>query len=557
MHEIPMLADLLALAVIAVVAAVVLSKIKLPVVAGLLAAGALAGPYGLKLVQESENLELFAEIGVVLLLFTIGLEFSSDRVARVGKSAALTGVLQIVATMGVVILIALAFEQTIQRAIFFGMAFALSSTAIVLRSLQDRGEVEAPHGRLVLGTQIMQDLAIVPMILAVPLLAGMNGAAVGGQLLIILGKAFVLVAGTWFAARYFIPKLLKIVDATRSREIFTLTILCLGLGVAWISLKAGMSLALGAFLAGIMLADSDFAHRAMSEVLPMRDVLTSFFFIVIGMLFDWRVLAGSPAAVLGLFFALLIGKSIIAALGVLLLKFPARVAFLTGLGLAQFGEFGYLLLRAGLAEGLIDSQEKQVVLCAGLLSMFVTPVIIMLAPHISAGEALLKPLERKLGVRGIDEPEECHECIENHIVIAGFGPAGRMLAGALEHSNIPYIVLELNSKTVSEYREKGEPIYYADITSAEALRHAQIENALALVILINDAEAVRRAISIAKRFNPDLNILVRSRYILNVPVLERIGATKVIVEEMEGANKMLAEVFGMLGKEPEAAGVYH
>lgn len=551
-----MLADLLVLAVIAVVAAVVLGKIKLPVVAGLLAAGAFAGPYGLRLVQESENLELFAEIGVVLLLFTIGMEFSADRVARVGKSAALTGVLQIVATMGVVILIALAFEQTIQRAIFFGMAFALSSTAIVLRSLQDRGEIEAPHGRLVLGTLIMQDLAIVPMILAVPLLAGMNGAVVGGQLLLILGKAFVLIAGTWLAARYIIPKILKAVDATRSREVFTLTILCLGLGVAWISLKAGMSLALGAFLAGIMLADSDFAHRAMSEVLPMRDVLTSFFFIVIGMLFDWRVLVAEPAAVLGLFFALLIGKSIIAALGVLLLKFPARVALLTGLGLAQFGEFGYLLLRAGIAEGLIERGEMQIVLCAGLLSMFVTPVIIMLAPHISAGEALLKPLERKLGVRGMDEPESCHECIENHIVIAGFGPAGRMLAGALALSSVPYIVLELNSKTVSDYREKGEPIYYADITSSEALKHAQIENALALVILINDAEAVRRAISIAKRFNPDLNVLVRSRYILNVPVLERIGATKVIVEEMEGANKMLEEVFGMIGKEPEATGVY-
>jgi CPA2 family monovalent cation:H+ antiporter-2 len=349
-------------------------------------------------------------------------------------------------------------------------------------------------------------------------------------------------------ARFVIPRVMLAIDATNSRELFLMAVLVIGVGMAWATMKIGLSPALGAFLAGIVLADTDFQQRALAEVLPLRDVFTAFFFIIMGMLFDWRYVFSHPGAVLGLFALILIGKWLIAAWSVQLMRFPARVALLAGLGLAQFGEFGYVLLQTGSDNGLINGGEKALILCAGLLSMFATPSLIKLAPHITAGERLLKPLERLLGVRGIEHCDEDDTQLSGHVIIAGFGPGGRMLAQSLATSGVPYIVFELNAETVRRERTQGEPVYYADISSAEALHHARAGEARAIVLLINDHQAVLRALDTVRSHAPRAVAVVRCRYAAERPQLEARGAALVVVEELEASFEVVSELYDILGK---------
>lgn len=548
-QEIVLLPELLALSVGAIVAVLVLRRLRLPVIAGMLVAGALVGPAGFHFVSSGDHLAAFAEIGVALLLFTIGLEFNRERLANTGTRALVAGVEQIVLTLAAAAGIALAVGMTFTQAVYVGMVVSLSSTAIVLRALTDRAELDAPHGRLVLATLIVQDLAIVPMLILVPILAGGAGNPWATLGMVAL-KAGALIGIAILAARYLIPWLMKEISAVASRDVFLLTVLTLGLGLSWLTMAAGLSPALGAFIAGIMLADSEYAHHTLSEVLPVRDLFFSFFFITMGMLFDWRFLVSHPLPVLGILALLLVGKGLIAALSVLLLRFPARIAILFGLGLAQFGEFGYLLLKSGkvpfVTSPLLESTAGDILLCAGLLSMFLTPLILMLAPHISAGEALLRPLERLLRVRGIDEPESVHASLSAHVVIGGFGPAGRLLAGELKARGTPYIVLEMNSETVRRMREEGEPVYYGDVTSREALEHAGLGDAAAVVLSFHDRRAVERAITIIRQIAPRVAIIVRVPFASLIAPLKQLGATAVVAGEiaagMAVAQSVLTEL---------------
>ncbi len=543
----PLARDLLLLAIAAIGIALLLNRLRLPAIAGLLVAGALVGPHGLGLVSHSRDLESFAEVGVVMLLFTIGLEFSLKRLARIGRTAAFSGLVQVGATIIVVTLGALALGQPLNQAIFFGMVFALSSTAIVLRSLEERNELDAPHGRLILGTLITQDLAIVPMILLLPMLAAGAAEDLAPQLAIVAAKAIVLGGGALLFARYILPRIMRFVDAARSRELFLLTIAALCAGMAWLSLGAGLSLALGAFLAGIMLADSEFAHRAVTELLPLRDVMISFFFMALGMQFDWRVLFSAPGQVLLLLALLLLGKGLIASLGVMLLRLPARVALLFGFGLAQFGEFGYLLLKAGgqTVPPLVTPAELPALYCAGILSMFATPLILRLTPHIAAGERLFKPLERLLGAQSL-AGQAPHSGLSGHVILAGYGPVGRSVAQTLQAQGIPYIVYELNSETVRQAQARGEPVYYADITSRQALLAAHVEQAQALVLAIHDTPAIARAIAAARPLNPALAVIARTRYAADVAALAQLGATVTVADERESAAALAREVRALM-----------
>ncbi|MCB1186858.1 cation:proton antiporter [bacterium] len=552
--ESALLIDVMVLAVAAIIAALLLGKLKLPVVSGFLLAGAVAGPHGLGLVRSSDDLNMLGEIGVALLLFTIGLEFSRERIKAAGPLALLAGVAQIGLTIGIAFIGGMAFGLTSQQALFLGMVLSLSSTAIVLRSLKDRNELEAPHGRLILGTLIMQDLAIVPMIIAVPLLRG-DGGSLATELGSVALKATLILALTWLSARYVVNWVLEQISALRSRDIFLLTVLTLSLGLAGITAKAGLSPALGAFMAGIMLSNSDYAHRTLSEVIPLRDVFFSLFFVLIGMLFDMGVLFRQPLLVFGLLGVLLLGKGIVATLGGMFLRFPARIAIMFGFGLAQFGEFGYILLMAGQAEGGILRDNlaglADALLCAGLVSMFLTPLILQSAPHFSAGQRLLRPLERLLRARGMDEADEEHGSMSGHVIIAGMGPSGRMLVEALRAAGQPYLVLELNSRTVQEQRQQGEPVYYGDATAREVLEHAGIERASALALMFNDDGILRRAISLVREMRADIPVVVRTPLASQVQPLSELGATRVVAGEL-AAGEALTEAVLELLDDPQA-----
>ncbi len=544
MGHVPLIDELAIIAAIAVAVTVVLSHFRLPTVAGLLLAGALVGPYGLHLTHSAKSIEVLAEIGVVLLLFTIGLEFSLARLKNIFRQVALGGVLQVGLTTLAGVGVASAFGLPIGVGVFYGFVFALSSTAIVLRALTERGELDAPHGRFIVGTLIFQDLCVVPMVLIVPFLAPSAGAerSVALEIGVAIGKAIGVVVATIVVARLIVPRVLARVDRSKSREVFLLAILGLCIGTAWLTSLAGLSLALGAFLGGMVVADTEYGHRAMGDVLPLRDAFVSVFFVSLGMLFDIRVVAAQPLLVAAMLGGFVVAKGLLATVAAAAMRFPRRVAWLAGVGLAQFGEFGFVLAQLGVARAIVTEAEMKPLLAAGIASMFLTPILVRVAPHIRAGEVLLAPLERLIGVRSIVEAEEATAKMSGHVVIVGFGLAGRMAARSLAACGVQYVVLELNAESVRTARAAGLPLYYGDATSEEALKHAHLERAKALVLLMNDPQAAKRVVDTAKRVAPDVPVLMRARYLLERKTLLDIGAKDVVAEEVEGAVEIIARL---------------
>jgi CPA2 family monovalent cation:H+ antiporter-2 len=540
-----------------VIATLLMASLRLPAVTGLLLAGAICGPLGPLndlLHIDQQTIMTLAEVGVVLLLFTIGLEFPLSRFLRIGKTLALGGSLQVGLTTLAVIGIALLAGEQLRYVLPVAFAVALSSTAIVLRGLSDRGEIDAPHGRFIVGTLLFQDLCVIPMMLTLPVLAGSGSALdILKNTGISLGLAAAAVVVTYLVSRVVLPPLLRRVDKTRSRESFVLAILAICIAIALATSYAGLSLALGAFLAGIVIADSPFASRALTEVMPLRDVLTGLFFISLGMMFDYRTVIEGPLVVLGIFLAIFFGKALLATLAALVMRFPARAAIVAGFGLAQFGEFGFVLLNAAGAQKVADGPplfdprgDGRWLWAAALITMFVTPLVLRFSPHLAAGAKLFRPLEKLLGVRGIDEPASGDQGLEGHVVIAGYGVSGHMIANALKTVGVPYLILEMNAENVRMARLNKEPAYYADVTSEEALHHANIEKARAFVLSINDPAAAQRAIDTMKRVAPDVPVLVRARYLAEREALLKMGANDVVSGELESAVEIMARVLRMM-----------
>jgi CPA2 family monovalent cation:H+ antiporter-2 len=548
MEHVPLIDELAVIATLGVVVTVLLARLRLPTVAGLLLAGALAGPFGLRLVRSIHSIELLAEIGVVLLLFTIGLEFSLSRLRHIFRSVALGGLVQVGLTVLVTALLARILGAPLSQGLLYGFIFSMSSTAIVLRALGERRELDAPHGRFIVGTLIFQDLLVVPMVLVVPLLAPSAGSAASAatQVALALGKAAAVVLGIVVASRAIVPRMLAWVDASRSREVFLLAVLGLCIGTAWLTSLVGLSLALGAFLGGMVVADTEYGHRAMGDILPLRDAFVSIFFVSLGMLFDVRAVLAHPVLTAGLLCGFLLGKGFLATIAAQVMRFPARVAWLAGVGLAQFGEFGFVLARLGRDSGIVDDERLGPLLAAGIASMFATPVLMRLAPHFTAGERLLAPLERLIGARGIDEAEAQTASLEHHVVLVGYGVAGRLAARALAQSEVPFIVLELNADSVRRGRAEGVPIFYADATSIEALGHAHLTTARALLLLMNDPQAAERVVDTVRRVAPGVPVVMRTRYLVDRGRLESLGASEVVAEEVEGGVEIIARLLRRL-----------
>jgi len=543
MERVPLLDELAIVAILAVAVTVILSRFRLPTVAGLLAAGAVLGPYGLRLATSVHAIEVLAEVGVVLLLFSIGLEFSLSRLRNIFRRVAMGAFVQVGLTIVAAASLAYLFGEPAGHSIFYGFVFSLSSTAIVLRALADRAELDAPHGRFIVGALIFQDLCVVPMVLAVPLLAAAGSASeVASAALVTLIRATLVVAGTVGVARFVVPRVLTWVDASRSRETFLLAILGFCIGTAWLTSLAGLSLALGAFLGGMVVAGTEFGHRAMGDILPLRDTFLSIFFVSLGMLFDVRVVAEHPFLVAGLLVGFILGKGLLATFAAVVMRFPARVAWLAGVGLAQFSEFGFVLTRLAESHRVLDEGEAAPLLAAGIISMFLTPLLLRVAPHVKAGERLLAPLERLIGVRAIDEEDDGPAKLQGHVVIVGFGLAGRFAARTLRACGIPLVVLELNVDNVRAGRDEGLPVFYGDATSEEALRHAHIGSARLVVLLMNDPQAAERVVDTVKRVAPEASVLMRTRYLLERDRLLQLGARDVVAEEVEGAIEILSRM---------------
>ncbi len=515
-------------------------RLDLPAIVGYLLTGLLTGPYGFKLVGNLEAVQKLAEIGVVALLFTIGLEFSFRNLVQLRRTALLGGTLQVLLTLVVAAAISNGLGQPPEQAIFIGFLTALSSTAIVMKLLQDRAEVETPHGGGALGILIYQDLIVVPMMLLLPFLGG-TAQGSSDDLLIVLAKETGLILMLVVAAKWVVPWTLFKATQTQSREIFLLTIVLIGLAVAWLTHAAGLSLAVGAFIAGLVISESEYSHQAMGNVVPFRDIFASFFFVSIGMLLDLRFLAEHLVYVFFLAGGIILVKSLVATTAFLFVGLPMRVAALAGLILGQIGEFSFILAEVGRKYGLLAADINQEFLAYSVLTMMATTLLFRISHPVAERIARL-PLPRrfKRGALPTVGTRRFHE--KDHLVIVGFGVYGQNIARAAREAKIPYAVLDMNADLVRKQRQKGEPIYYGDATHETVLQHVNIRQARILVVVISDVAAARRITDLGRRLNHRLHIIVRTRFIQEIGPLLDTGANEVIPEEFETSVEIFSRI---------------
>jgi CPA2 family monovalent cation:H+ antiporter-2 len=546
-----LLLDLLTIFALSVAAAVVCHRLRLPSAIGLLIAGVIAGPHALQLVRNAHAIELLAEIGVVLLLFVIGLEISIADLERLKRFFAIGGSVQFFGTAAVVTVLLPLTGLVTQQSLYLGFVVALSSTAIVLRALQERGELETPHGRTILSTLIYQDIGVVPVMLTAPLLAGMAGMASSNgdsglaDLGALLLKVSLVAAFGYSAYRWIVPWILELITRTRSSEAFLLGVFMLCVGIAVLTQSLGLSLALGAFLAGFILSESHYSHQAVAVMLPFRDVLMSLFFISIGMLLDLKVLAGNLTPMLLLTAAVLVIKPLIAAAAALVVGLPLRQAVLAGMALAQVGEFSLVATKAGVSAGLLSQEVFQSVLVVAVLSMLTTPLLIQAAPWL-AEHLVATPLGRWIDRRAREQPINAEPQAPPNVLIVGFGVTGRNLAASCRRCDVPYAVVELNAALVRKARSNGIPIHYGDGSQAAILELVRAHRARAIVVVIDDPGAARRTVELARRLAPDAFILVRTRYLREVEPLSQLGADEVIADELEVSIEVFSRVLARM-----------
>ncbi len=544
-HQLPLLKDLLLLLLASVPIAFACSRLRLPVIVGFMIAGVLIGPFGFGLIQEVQAVEALAEIGVVLLLFVIGLEFSLRRLIEMKRVVIGGGSLQVILTILLVYALAWSCGREHETALFFGFLFALSSTAIVLKSYSDRAEIDTPHGRAGVGILLFQDLSVVPMMLLIPILAGREGRS-ATHIASALGTALIAMAIIIFAARLVVPALLYHIVRLRSSEVFVIFIVLVGLGTSYLTAQLGLSLALGAFVAGLVLSESEYSHQIVADLLPFRDVFNSIFFISIGMLLSLGFLSSHILTVLLWLGALVIGKALVVMVVMRLLGYSLRVSMMTGLGLAQLGEFSFIVAKVGAEQGLLRASDQQIFLAAASLSMMATPFLIQAAPRLGyALQSALSPKSRLESDAAAARSDR--ERLGGHTIVVGYGLNGRNLSTVLRRVGIPYLIVELNPELVRASSARSEPIQYGDATRKEVLYRAGLPTARILVLAISDPIATRRTVRLARDLNPHLQIIVRTRYMSEVPDLYQLGANQVIPEEFETSVEIFSRVLREYG----------
>ncbi len=542
MHaEMPLLKDIVIVFSLSLAVLLVASRFRIPSLVGFLVVGMLAGPHGLKLMQSIEEVRMLAEIGVVLLLFTIGLEFSFKNLIQIGRSVLLGGGLQVALTLGSIVFLASFFFERPGTAVLLGMLGALSSTAIVLKLLQERGETDAPHGRLAFGILIFQDLVMVPFMLLIPFLAGQGAAFGSGNMAItgakVVGVIVLVVVGT----KWVIPHLLFRITKTRSRELFLISVVTFCFMVAILFDSLGISLALGAFLAGLMISESEYSHQATGDIIPLRDLFLSFFFISIGMLLDIGYVAAHVPLILGVTVGLFALKFLALFLTGMVLGYPVRVLVRTAFTLSQVGEFAFVLAAVGRTTGLLENDIYQLFLAVSILTMAATPLGFLVGGPVAERLARLPGL-RRLNLGMSDKHRKLEEAPHGHVVVVGLGLNGRNLVKALKSFVIPYVIIEMNPETVRRERARGEPILFGDAGNEPVLEEARIRDARAVAVAVPAPTAARQIVFAAKRMKPSLFVIVRARFVTETAPLMDLGADIVVAEEYETSIEIAGRV---------------
>ncbi|HET6349815.1 MAG TPA: cation:proton antiporter [Candidatus Krumholzibacteria bacterium] len=542
----PLLKDIFVIFGVAVAVAFICHRLRIPTLVGLIISGVIAGPYGLRLVTETQAVEQLAEIGVIFLLFAIGLEFSVDSIGHVKRLFFAGGPLQLVATAVPVALVAGVAGMSVPASILLGLLASLSSTAIILKLLQSRSELTSPHGKGTMAILIFQDIAFVPMMLSIPFLAGRSSGSPWVDVGLLVAKVTLIWLVIWLVAPRLVPRVLTAIARTGSNELFLLSIGVICFAVAWSTSLLGLSLALGAFIAGLILSDSEHSHRTLENVLPFRDAFSSFFFVSIGMLLDSHYVADHALTLLGITLLLMVIKALVTVGVMLVIGLPFRVSALTGLSLAQTGEFSLLILAGGLAAGIFNRDQYQLILAVCLFSMVAAPVLMALKDTVAdfTARAPLPTMFRE-GRYFIDSEPDPR--LVDHIVIAGYGVIGAMVGHSAKLCNIPYDTIEVDYEIVQEQSKRGVPIFYGDATQEASLLKANLPAARVFVVAIPDPLGAARAVGVARRLNPTVHIIARVRYVRDMARLYQLGANVIVSEEVEASIKIFSEALSHYG----------
>jgi CPA2 family monovalent cation:H+ antiporter-2 len=542
MHDIPLLRDLVILVAIAVPVVILAYRLRVPSLVGFLLTGVVIGPSALALISQPDSVNALAEVGAVLLLFAIGLELSLSQVVRLGAVVLRGGVAQILGTIVVFGGAWLALGASLPKAVLYGMLVALSSTAIILKVYADRGELDSAHGRVVVAILLFQDLCVVPFMLLLPMLAGTSagtGAAIREVLISLVVAGAIVGLG-----RILVPWVLRRIVELRNNEVFTLAVLAIGLGAAYITQSFGLSLALGAFLAGLIIAESEYGLQALSDVLPFRDTFSGIFFTSVGMLLDVRFFAANALAIIGFAVSIILVKTLINYLVIRSIKRSQRIGVIAGTGLAQVGEFSFVLASSAVGLQLLSSADYQIFLGAAILTMLAAPFLVNAAPALTNWIFQFRALPT---MEFATREARAVKPLMDHVVIVGYGLNGRNVARALRKAGIQYAVLESNGQIVRQARLDREPVFFGDGTRGEVLDRVGIKRARAVVFCIASLSDERRAVSVARHLHPDIYIVCRTRYVSEIAELQRLGANEVVPEEFETSLEIFARVLRKYG----------
>ena len=540
--------DILMLFAAAVAVVVVCLRLGLPPILGYLGIGVLLGPYGMQVIASTEHTREIAEFGVVFLLFTIGLEFSLPQLMRMKGAVLGLGGAQVLLTAAITTFIALEFGLSLEGALVIGGVVAMSSTALVIKQLTDQVELHTRHGRNAVGILLFQDIMVIPFLIlaSTPAIATQDTSA--ASVLIALAKGAVAVTIILAMGHWVLRPLFRGVAHFRSTELFTLTALLITLGAAWITHQLGLSLALGAFIAGMMLGETEFRHQIEAEIRPFRDVLLGLFFVTVGMLLNLQMLPDVWPWVLMLLAALVILKALIIAVLCRFAGWNTAITLRTALVLAHGGEFGFAILTLALSGNLIPPEYGQVILAALLISMGLAPILIRFNGRIAALVSTKAVTESREQVKA--NIEHTAHGLSNHVIICGYGRLGQNIARILEDENIKFVALDLDPTLVQNAVNAKEPVSYGDSSSLELLKAAGLGQAAALVVCVDDVQTAFKILQQARPAHPSLPILVRTRDDQQLQKLLDAGATEVIPEALEASLMMASHLLLMLDINP-------
>ena len=545
MEDLGLLIDLVLAVATGLLGGLVARQLGQPVILGYLAAGVVIGPFTPGPIGNIHNIGVLAEAGVAFLMFALGAELSLAEFRPVRRVAVVGGVLQILGSIALGVVVGPLLGLGPVQALFFGALTALSSTVVAIKLLLDRGELGSLHGRVAVGILVVQDLSLVPMMVILPALARPPD-----QLAAELARATLTAAGllaaTVFVGTRVVPWLLGLVARTGSRELFLLCVVVLALGTALGTQVFGLSLAFGAFLAGLIVSESELSHQAVGEILPLRDLFATLFFVSVGMLLDPFFVVRNLPAVLLVAAVVILGKVLLVTVLVRALGYAARLALMVGLALAQIGEFSFVLARLGVSQGLIDDYLYNLTLAGALVTIIASPALLQLADPLLGVLSRLPLVGRELAPTP-DGASSDTPILSQHTVICGFGRVGRELAEALDRRGFKYLVIEYDPRVAAEVRKRGTPVIVGDAGNPEVLRHANLEKARVLAVSVPDLPTVDRAVREARRLNRHLDIIARAPGGLGLERLRGAGASEVVRPEFEAGLEFVRHTLHRYG----------